>query len=272
MKKKKGILMFLVVALFISFCRENAFAYIPCMCNNPSDQCTCFIQLGDKGLAVKKIVELLYTKGYLKAITKKNEFTPDVKQAVIKFQVDHNLNSTGWMDDETLDALLLDVFPADDEKHSQEYWDAICFVPTDGGIKYHSDPTCSDMYNPRMISRVNAMSLGIEPCKKNSCKRSSLLTYSSLKLKPRQLPDKYYSTGDRSDFQIEANTLDNMVMERSTSSDFTESVYIGNKNSHVFHLNTCNSVKTMSEKNMIEFQTREEAIEKEYKPCNRCHP
>ena len=60
--------------------------------------------------------------------------------------------------------------------------------------------------------------------------------------------------------------------ERSLPSDDKESVYIGNKNSYVFHRETCNSVKNMSEKNKKEFHTRNEAIEEGYKPCNKCNP
>ncbi len=49
-------------------------------------------------------------------------------------------------------------------------------------------------------------------------------------------------------------------------------MYIGNRNSHVFHRLECDSVRTMKEKNKIEFISREEAIEKKYKPCSRCEP
>ena len=49
-------------------------------------------------------------------------------------------------------------------------------------------------------------------------------------------------------------------------------MYIGNRNSHVFHTLDCDSVRTMKEKNKIEFYSRDEAIEKHYKPCNRCSP
>ena len=48
--------------------------------------------------------------------------------------------------------------------------------------------------------------------------------------------------------------------------------YIGNKNSHVFHRLDCGSVKTMKEKNKVEFYSREEAIEMHYKPCGECNP
>ena len=48
--------------------------------------------------------------------------------------------------------------------------------------------------------------------------------------------------------------------------------YVGNKNSHVFHLPTCSGVQSMSEKNKVAFSTREEAVEEGYTPCSMCEP
>ncbi len=48
--------------------------------------------------------------------------------------------------------------------------------------------------------------------------------------------------------------------------------YIGNKKSQKFHYPTCRSVAQMSEKNKVEFFSREEAIERGYKPCGECNP
>ena len=48
--------------------------------------------------------------------------------------------------------------------------------------------------------------------------------------------------------------------------------YIGNKNSHVFHYKDCDSVIEMSDKNKVEFYTREDAEAMGYKPCQRCNP
>ena len=48
--------------------------------------------------------------------------------------------------------------------------------------------------------------------------------------------------------------------------------YIGNKNSHIFHLPECSGVKSMSEKNKVSFSTREEAVNADYKPCSTCNP
>ena len=259
----KRFLAFCLVLVSLFSIILSAYAHIPCQCNNPPDQCTCFIQLGDKGLAVERIIERLKEKGYLNKSAKKTEFTQEVRQAVIKLQTDNNLECTGWMDDETLDALLFGILPVEDERHSIEFWDSICFVPTDGGKKHHSDPTCSGMFNPRMISRVNARSLGIEPCGKNTCKKTPALTYTMLGLTPRNLPDEYFA---------EEEEKVNLVLQRFLPSDDIESVYVGNKNSHVFHRSTCGSASSMSEKNKVAFSSREEAIDAGYKPCGKCSP
>ena len=251
---------FFILLITLFLITIHAHAHIPCMCNNPPDQCTCFIQLGDKGFAVEQIVSVLRGKGYLKNTDIKSTFTPEVKQAVIQFQTDYGLKCTGWMDDETLDAMLFDILPDESIQYPTEFWSAICFVPTDGGKRHHSDPACSGMLNPRMISRVNAISLGIKPCGKDNCKKSVPLTYSSLGLEPRNLPNSYYAKEET------------IISDRSLLSDNIESTYIGNKNSHVFHLSICSSAKNMSDKNKIEFTTRDEAIGKGYKPCGKCNP
>ncbi len=272
MKKAIVVLLFIIVCLSAS---KYASALIPCQCNNPPEQCTCFIQLGDKGLAVKNIISVLRDKGYLGKLENNSEFTPEVKQAVIKFQSDNNLECTGWMDDDTLNVLLNNVLPDEKYIYPAEFWEAICFVPTDGGRKHHANPFCSDMYNPRMISRVNAMSLGIEPCGKETCTKHSALLYSTLGLKPRQLPDEYYSKEDEQETNLEASIQviqPDDSQDRTVPSDDSELIYIGNKNSHVFHRGTCQSVIDMKEKNKISFMSREEAIEKGYRPCSRCQP
>jgi len=273
---KHQLTVFLVIIIVFSSLIESAFAYIPCQCKNPPEQCTCFIQLGDKGYAVKQIIKVLQDKQYLGQLTNKSEFTPEVKQAVLKFQADHNLECTGWMDDETLDALLEGILPDKTDKKPKEvwnskFWDTICYIPTDGGIKHHSNPLCSDMLNPRLMSRKNAMSLIIGPCGKRACTRSAHLTYSGLGLTPRALPDDYYEEAD-ADSTLIAESLDDAPVNRSFPTDDMGSVYIGNKKSHVFHSASCKSVKGMSEKNNIVFQSRDDAIAKGYKPCGRCNP
>lgn len=61
-----------------------------------------------------------------------------------------------------------------------------------------------------------------------------------------------------------------VTVERSTKDD--EAAYIGNKKSMRFHYPTCRAVNQMSEKNKVEFESREEAITLHYTPCGECNP
>lgn len=265
--KVRFLAFFIMLITFFSI-TVHAYAHIPCMCNKPQDQCECFIQLGDKGPAVKQIIKILVNEGYLKKPRKSAEFTSEVIEAVIKFQNDHNLECTGWMDDETLDVLLFNELPDPSAKYEEERWGDIVFIPTDGGIRYHIDPNCCEMHHPRMITRVNAEKLGISLCgweKETNVSGLNVFSFSSAGIGRRILPDEYY---------IEESSLQTsgFTGERSLHSDNIESIYIGNKNSHVFHKATCSSVNSMSEKNKIKLATRDEAIEKGFRPCSKCNP
>ena len=48
--------------------------------------------------------------------------------------------------------------------------------------------------------------------------------------------------------------------------------YVGNANSKVFHSTGCSSVRDMKAKNRVPLSSRESAIERGYKPCQRCNP
>lgn len=56
----------------------------------------------------------------------------------------------------------------------------------------------------------------------------------------------------------------------STQSSATSNQYIGNKNSHKFHLPTCRHLP--DEKNRIYFKSKEEALTAGYTPCKVCNP
>jgi hypothetical protein len=56
------------------------------------------------------------------------------------------------------------------------------------------------------------------------------------------------------------------------SGDTTESVYVGNVNSKIFHRPTCPSVKRMKEQNKRYFANRESALGSNYTPCKDCRP
>lgn len=48
--------------------------------------------------------------------------------------------------------------------------------------------------------------------------------------------------------------------------------YVGNLNSMKFHYSSCASVKDIMDKNIIEFSSREAAVQAGYTPCGRCDP
>lgn len=48
--------------------------------------------------------------------------------------------------------------------------------------------------------------------------------------------------------------------------------YVGNKNTKKFHENSCSSVTAMKPENIVEFQSREEAVSGGYEPCGKCNP
>ena len=48
--------------------------------------------------------------------------------------------------------------------------------------------------------------------------------------------------------------------------------YIGNLNSHKFHVVDCEGVKKMSEKNKVYFKSRQDALNEGYVGCKMCNP
>jgi micrococcal nuclease len=52
----------------------------------------------------------------------------------------------------------------------------------------------------------------------------------------------------------------------------TESFYIGNKRTYVFHRPSCKYAEKISEKNRIIFRSRFDAIRIGYSPCRQCRP
>ena len=61
--------------------------------------------------------------------------------------------------------------------------------------------------------------------------------------------------------------------EVPSAQETKETAYILNARSQIFHYPECDSVNKMSEHNKIYFDgTRDEAISKGYKPCQRCNP
>lgn len=63
----------------------------------------------------------------------------------------------------------------------------------------------------------------------------------------------------------------NLSSNKNNKTDkINHQVYIGNKNSKVFHSEDCRSLP--KERNRVYFKTKQEAIKAGYKPCSRCNP
>lgn len=150
----------LLLALALVMICASAWADIACDCLD--DPCSCFLQLGDEGCLVKAIHKQLIEQGYLPKKCRSDQFDEAMQRALMTLQADHQLPTTGTLDDATLNcllwgetthAMLFDLVVPD------TFW-----IPTDGGQRAHAKPNCSGMVAPRKISLANALALGIEPC------------------------------------------------------------------------------------------------------------
>ena len=262
MRRRNGLLIIVLLLLFVLL--GQARADVECDCPDP-ENCVCFIQLGDKGKAVSGIVEQLKLKGYLGKIRKTTEFSLDVLEAVKRFQQDNGLDTTGMMDHQTLSLLLQAKLTG---QAAEEDDDFICYVPTDGGKKFHPDPHCSNMANPRKMTRRNARALGFEQCRKKGCIEAARNSYN---------PRFSYETEETTaadDLFISLGTLSfhnngDESVDRSLPRD-TPLLLIGNKNSHVFHKPDCASLP--APENQILLQSWDDAVTSGYRPCNHCFP
>ena len=69
------------------------------------------------------------------------------------------------------------------------------------------------------------------------------------------------------------NYTTNIAEEVETEQDLEAIAYIGNRNTRKFHYPWCYCIELMNEKNKYYFNgTREEIIDKGYKPCQKCFP
>lgn len=84
-------------------------------------------------------------------------------------------------------------------------------------------------------------------------------------------PSEFYPfnwAGDNTHVSSDTSTSSDTSSDSSSASG----TYIGNSNSHKFHVPTCKSVGKMSEKNKVTFTSRNEAINQGYQPCKNCNP
>ena len=155
---KRLFLITLCLCLICSICT----AEILCQC--AQEYCSCFIQLGDGGPVMEYIQHALIAQEYLSAVNDAHLFDDNTLQAVLRFQQTNALPATGMLDDVTLTLLLWGMHPkALDEAEPGTNGNPI-WIPTDGGIRRHRNPTCCQMFSPRLVSVRNADLMNMQPC------------------------------------------------------------------------------------------------------------
>ena len=85
----------------------------------------------------------------------------------------------------------------------------------------------------------------------------------------------HYIDGVQYDFGTSGAARE-VVQQRSSSNSGSRSyydyAYIGNRKTKKLHKSSCSSVRDMNEGNKVGFDSRSEAINAGYTPCQRCHP
>lgn len=150
----------ILLPLLLTACA--AVAEIPCICSE--EACICFIQLGDEGPAVEYIRQTLAEQGYLPSSNGPVIFDEPTRQAIIRFQKEHDLPATDMMDDETLTLLLWGMLPTELDEHDPFSNSNAIWIPTDGGIRRHWKSGCCKMHDPRRVSVRNADMMNMLPC------------------------------------------------------------------------------------------------------------
>ena len=88
-------------------------------------------------------------------------------------------------------------------------------------------------------------------------------------------PYKWAGTAQISDstsYTTTTTKIQSNQEEQKTVSTTSSGGYIGNLNSHKFHVVDCEGVKKMSEKNKVYFKSRQDALNEGYVGCKMCNP
>ncbi len=78
-------------------------------------------------------------------------------------------------------------------------------------------------------------------------------------------------TSDGEQIYISTDSISSVEIKKPEKAENAQ-FYIGNKNSKVYHLPDCSGVSSMSEKNKIVFENKEEAVSNNFTPCGSCNP
>lgn len=74
------------------------------------------------------------------------------------------------------------------------------------------------------------------------------------------------------EIDIDSNPSNTSSANSGIQSSISDIVYVGNKNSHIFHSSDCKSANKMSDENKVYFTSRSEATDSGYTPCQSCKP
>ena len=129
------------------------------------------LERGAKGEVVELVQERLIELGYLDGDAD-GAFGPRTEEAVLAFQAAVELEETGIVDVETLEALFSEEAPTPaptleptpkPQKNSES--SEMVWIPRTGK-RYHRKETCSNMKNPSYVTIEEAKRRGFTPCKK----------------------------------------------------------------------------------------------------------
>lgn len=169
----------------------------------------------------------------------------------------------------------------DAEQDLLEYWDESEFNSTVLKVGHHgSETSTSYTFLRAVMPSYGVISVG----KGNSYGHPTEAVLSRL----RDAEVKVYRTDIQGDIIASSNrqtvtfttdknelvetnpTVNQSRSAASVNNESTETDYIGNLNSHKFHLPTCHTLP--ADKNRTYFDSRDEAIDAGYSPCGNCHP
>ena len=166
-RSQRGIALLLLVLLTLSaWGTAESFADIDLSEWEP-------LERGAKGEVVELLQERLIELGYLDGDAD-GAFGPKTEKAVIAFQSAAELEETGIIDVDTMEALFSEEAPTPaptikptpkPKAKSNSGSGVMVWIPRTGK-RYHRKETCSNMKNPSYVTIEEAKRLGFTPCKK----------------------------------------------------------------------------------------------------------
>lgn len=149
-------------------------------------------------------------------------------------------------------------------------------APTDAGISFRCDGTVWDFNAQTNENAVNVRSTASTKGKRvGKLQRGSFLTVTGMLLNDGQ--EAWYqveledgTTGYVRHDLLQSVTADEIEEQAKATPEPKGAQYIGNVKSKIFHYPNCRTLP--APKNQIDFDSRDDAISKGYRPCGNCNP